>query len=368
MKGAPGAVVMIVKDGQVIFNEAYGTHKYGGSRKTRINDIFDMASVTKLAATTNTAMQLFDAGKLSIDSPISTYIAKTREMADKKDIRVKEVLLHQAGFYPYIKFYERLKQGDTDTAYSAKYPTQLADGYYLRAHYFDEVMWPEMLSDRALTRGSYVYSDLSMYYMKEIVEKIAEKPLNEYVQTHFYTPLGMKRAGFLPRMRFERDEIVPTTENDGWLRSMPVQGFVNDPGAAMLGGVSGHAGFFASANDMAILGQMWLNQGNYGGKTYINPETLKLFTSSQSTVSRRGLGFDRKDPDPKKGYPSKLASDEVFGHTGYTGTAIWVDPKYKLVYIFLSNRVYPDDQNKSLNTLNIRARIMDVIYSAIKKD
>lgn len=366
-KGAPGAVVMVVKDGKVIFNNAYGKHTYAGNREMRIQDIFDMASVTKVAATTAATMDLYEKGNLNIDYPIGTYIAKTREMPEKKTITLKEVLLHQAGFYPYIKFYEKLKPNDTDTIFSERYPTQLADKYYLRANYYDEVMWPEMLNDKVLTRGKYIYSDLSMYYMKEIVEKASETPLNIYVNKKYYQPLGMQNAGFLPRKRFNKDQIVPTTENDGWLRNMLVQGFVNDPGAAMLGGVSGHAGLFANANDMAIFCQMLLNKGKYGGETYLKPATIEMFTSKQSTVSRRGLGFDTKDPDPSKTYPSTLASDEVYGHTGYTGTAIWIDPKYKLVYVFLSNRVYPDDVNKSLNTLNIRSRIQDVIYRAIKK-
>lgn len=366
-KGAPGAVVMIVKDGKVIFNHAYGKHTYTGNRSMRIQDIFDMASITKVAATTATTMDLYEKGKIGIDSTIGVYIARTREMPEKKTITVKEVLLHQAGFYPYIKFYEQLKPKDTDTVFSDRYPTQLADKYYLRANYYNEIMWPEMLRDKVLTRGKYVYSDLSMYYMKEMVEKAAETSLNKYADQKYYSPLGMQTAGFLPRMRFKKDQIVPTTENDGWLRNMLVQGFVNDPGAAMLGGVSGHAGFFANANDMAIFCQLLLNKGSYGGATYLKPATINLFTSKQSNVSRRGLGFDRKDPDLSKGYPSTLASDEVFGHTGYTGTAIWIDPKYNLIYIFLSNRVYPDDVNKSLNTLNIRSRIQDVIYKAIKK-
>lgn len=366
-KGAPGAVVMVVKDGKVIFNNAYGKHTYAGNREMRIQDIFDMASVTKVAATTAATMDLYEKGNLNIDYPIGTYIAKTREMPEKKTITLKEVLLHQAGFYPYIKFYEKLKPNDTDTIFSERYPTQLADKYYLRANYYDEVMWPEMLNDKVLTRGKYIYSDLSMYYMKEIVEKASETPLNIYVNKKYYQPLGMQNAGFLPRKRFNKDQIVPTTENDGWLRNMLVQGFVNDSGAAMLGGVSGHAGLFANANDMAIFCQMLLNKGKYGGETYLKPATIEMFTSKQSTISRRGLGFDTKDPDPSKTYPSTLASDEVYGHTGYTGTAIWIDPKYKLVYVFLSNRVYPDDVNKSLNTLNIRSRIQDVIYRAIKK-
>jgi CubicO group peptidase (beta-lactamase class C family) len=364
---APGAVVMVLKDGKVIYNQAFGKHTYTGNRAMLSTDIFDMASLTKTSATTLEVMRLVEEGKLGLDSTISKYIARTRSMVDKKDIMVKEVMLHQAGFTPFIPFYTQLKPGDMSTQESDKYPTEVADHYYIRANYYQEVMWPQMLADKALTRGKFIYSDLSMYYMKEIVEKVAATPLHVYTDQNFYQPLGMQTAGFLPRKRFPKDRIVPTTENDSWFRDMLVQGFVDDPGAAMAGGVSGHAGFFASANDMAILYQMLLNKGVYGGQQYFKTETVTEFTSGQSKVSRRGYGFDRKEPDQAKGYPSYLASPQVFGHTGYTGTCVWVDPSCNLVYIFLSNRVYPDAKRNALLTLNIRSRIQDIIYRAIQK-
>jgi len=366
-KAAPGGVVMVVKNGKVIYKEAFGKHTYTGTRAMQTGDIFDMASLTKISATTLEVMRLVEEKRLGLDSPISNYIARTRDMPEKSDIKVKEVMLHQAGFFPFIPFYKNLKPADMSTVQSAQYPTEVADNYFLRANYYKDVMWPEMLQDKILTRGKFVYSDLSMYYMKEIVEKVGGQKMNEYLDTQFYFPLGMQTAGFLPRNRFPKDKIVPTTENDGWFRDMLVQGFVDDPGAAMAGGVSGHAGFFAAANDLAILYQMLLNKGSYGGTKYFEPATVDLFTSGQSQVSRRGLGFDRKDPDQSKGYPSFLATSEVFGHTGYTGTAVWVDPPSQLIYIFLSNRVYPDDKSKALSTLNIRSRVQDVIYRAIAK-
>jgi CubicO group peptidase (beta-lactamase class C family) len=364
---APGAVVMVLKDGKVIYDKAFGKHTYSGNRAMLTTDIFDMASLTKTSATTLEVMRLVEEGKLGLDSAISKYIARTRNMADKKDIMVKEVMLHQAGFTPFIPFYTQLKPGDMSTLKSGKYPTEVADNYFIRANYYQDVMWPQMLADKALTRGKFIYSDLSMYYMKEIVEKVAASPLNIYTDRNFYRPLGMQTAGFLPRDRFPKDRIVPTTENDSWFRDMLVQGFVDDPGAAMAGGVSGHAGFFATANDMAILYQMLLNKGTYGGQQYYKPETVTEFTSGQSKISRRGYGFDRKEPDQSKGYPSYLASSQVFGHTGYTGTCVWVDPSCNLVYIFLSNRVYPDAKRNALLTLNIRSRIQDIIYRAIQK-
>lgn len=366
-KAAPGGVVMVLKNGKVIYNQAFGKHTYTGNREMQTTDIFDMASLTKISATTLEVMRLYEQKKLGLDSPVSKYIARIRGMADKQDIKVKEVMLHQAGFFPFIPFYKNLKPGDMSTVQSEAYPTEVADHYYLRANYYRDVMWPEMLQDKALTRGKFVYSDLSMYYMKEVVEKVAKIKMNDYLDQNFYFPLGMQTAGFLPRNRFPKDKIVPTTENDGWFRDMLVQGFVDDPGAAMAGGVSGHAGFFAAANDLAILYQMLLNKGTYGGQQYYQNATVELFTSGQSKVSRRGLGFDRKDPDLSKGYPSYLASNQVFGHTGYTGTAVWVDPAQQCIYIFLSNRVYPDDKSKALTTLNIRSRIHDIIYRAINK-
>lgn len=366
-KAAPGGVVMVLKDGKVIFDQAYGKHTYTGSREMRTDDIFDMASLTKTSATTLEVMRLVEEGKLSLDSTISTYIARTRTIADKKNIRVKEVMLHEAGFTPFIAFYKQLKPGELSATPSEAFPTEVADNYFLRANYYKEIMWPQMLESKIITRGKFVYSDLSMYYMKEIVEKVAGMKMNDYLDQHFYFPLGVQTGGFLPRKRFPKDKIVPTTENDGWFRDMLVQGFVDDPGAAMAGGVSGHAGFFAAANDLAIIYQMLLNKGTYGGERYFKTSTVELFTSGQSKVSRRGLGFDRKDPDPAKGYPSFLATAKTFGHTGYTGTAVWVDPAYNLVYIFLSNRVYPDVKSDALLKLNIRSRIQDVIYKAILK-
>ena len=220
-----------------------------------------------------------------------------------------------------------------------------------------------MLNSTLANRGKYVYSDLSMYFMKEMVERQSGERMENYVMDQFYKHLGMTRAGFNPRHRFIKEEIIPT-EDDRTFRKTLLEGYVHDQGAAMVGGVSGHAGLFSSTNDLAILYQMLLNRGSYGGTEYFKPATVDMFTAKQSNVSRRGLGFDRWDPESTKGYPSRLASPQTFGHTGYTGTCVWVDPKYNLVYIFLSNRVNPGVSAKLIE-LNIRGRIQDVIYEAI---
>ena len=363
-KATPGAVVMVVKDGTVIFNKSYGTHTYDGNRATLITDIFDLASITKVSATTMAVMRLIEQDKLKLDTNVGAYIPKARK-TNKNNISVREVMLHQAGFIPFIPFYRNIQPADHSRDSSAAYPVKVADNYFMRKGYFESVMWPQMLNSPLQSRGKYVYSDLSMYFMKEIVERLSGRHLENYVQEEFYNPLGMKTAGFNPRNRFLKDQIIPT-ENDLIFRKTLLQGYVHDQGAAMVGGVSGHAGLFSSANDLAIEFQMILNGGSYGGAQYFQPETIKNFTSKQSLVSRRGLGFDRYDPDSKYGYPSKLASAETYGHTGYTGTCVWVDPKSKLIYIFLSNRVHPSVSEK-LGQLNIRSRIQDVVYEAVQK-
>jgi CubicO group peptidase (beta-lactamase class C family) len=363
-QATPGCVVLVAKDGKVIYNKAYGYHTYDKIQRDKITDIFDMASVTKVSATTMEVMRLYDQGKLNLDSTIGDYIAQARK-TNKNDISVRELLLHQAGLIPDIPTYEKLKPADHSADSSAAYPIKIVDNYYLRKDYVKDVMWPDMLNSPLRTRGQYVYSDLSMCIMKEIVETITANPLNIYVKQQFYTPLGMQSAGFLPLRHFKPDQIIPT-ENDMIFRHTLLDGYVHDQTAAMLGGVSGNAGLFADANDMAILYQMLLNRGSYGGTQFFKPETVDLFTAKQSAVSRRGLGFDRWDPLPDHHYPSELASTQTYGHTGYTGTCVWVDPKYNLVYVFLSNRVNPLVSSK-LSSLNTRPRIQDVVYQAIQK-
>lgn len=363
-RATPGCVVLVAKDGKVIFNKAYGFHTYDKITPDKLTDIFDLASMTKISATTMEAMQLVDQGKLNIESTVGDYLAIARS-TNKNDIQVKELLEHQAGLIPDIPTFEVVKPDDHSVDSSAAYPTKVNQNYFLRKDYFKEVMWPTMLNSPLRTRGQYVYSDLSMCFMQQIEETVTAEPENIYVQQHFYTPLGMQTAGFLPLYRFSTNQIIPT-EDDKEYRHVLLDGYVHDPTAALMGGVAGHAGLFANANDVTILYQMMLNRGSYGGVQYIKPETVDLFTAKQSPVSRRGLGFDRWDPIPEHNYPSKLASPQAYGHTGFTGTCVWVDPKYGLVYVFLSNRVNPSVGSK-LSSLNIRPRIQDVVYKAIEK-
>ncbi len=363
-QATPGCVVLVARDGKVIFNKAYGYHTYDKTLPNKLTDLFDVASMTKISATTMETMLLYDQGKLSLDATIGDYLPSARK-SNKNDLRVREVLEHQAGLIPDIPTVEAVKPGDYSADSSAYFPTKVNDNYYLRKNYFKDVMWPAILNSPLKTRGQYVYSDLSMIIMQQIVETLTATPENTYVKQQLYNPLGMQTAGFLPLYRYKPDQIIPT-ENEQVYRKELLDGYVHDPTAALMGGVAGHAGLFSNANDLAILYQMMLNRGSYGGVQYIKPETVDLFTAKQSAVSRRGLGFDRWDPELDHHYPSQLASPETYGHTGFTGTCVWVDPKYKLVYIFLSNRVNPNIGSK-LSSLNIRPRIQDVVYQAIQK-
>ena len=360
----PGCVVMVAKDGKVIFNKAYGYHTYDNLIPDKITDIFDLASMTKVSATTMEAMKLTGDGKMNLDSTLGYYIAKARP-TNKRDIKIRELLLHEAGLIPDIATFTKVKPSDHMPDSSAAFPTKVNNNYFLRKNYFNDVMYPDMFNSPIRTRGKYVYSDLSMLFMKEVEENITATPLNVLVQQNFYGPLGMKTAGFLPLYRFPKDQIIPT-EDDQTDRHDLLLGYVHDPTAALIGGVAGHAGLFASSNDVTILYQMVLNGGSYGGKEYLKSEIVKMFTAKYSDNSRRGLGFDRWDPNVSLGYPSKLASPETFGHTGYTGTCVWVDPKSNLVYVFLSNRVNPKVSDK-LSQLKIRGRIQDAVYEAIAK-
>ena len=234
----------------------------------------------------------------------------------------------------------------------------------MKPEYID-TMWQDILSSPVNTRGSYVYSDLDFYFLKAVAEKIRGKPIDELVNENFYSTLGMPTMGYNPTDKFSLDRIVPSNY-DNFYRHELIQGFVHDQGAAMLGGVGGHAGVFSSANDLAIEMQMLLNGGEYGGEKYFSEETVQKFTTQAGKICRRGLGFDKPEPDPDRASPCcSEASCNTYGHQGFTGTCVWTDPQYNLIFVFLSNRTFPDDENGKINSLNVRKNIQEAIYKAI---
>jgi CubicO group peptidase (beta-lactamase class C family) len=368
----PGCVVMAVHKGEVILDKAYGFVDGDRSVPVQPDHLFDLASVTKISATTLAIMKLYDQGLLKLEGRLEDYLPIVRG-TDKAALTIRDVLLHQGGLVPFIAFYKETIDPSTGAPLTAYYRKSKASGFsirvseelYLRDDWKDTMM-QRILKSPMGPKGKYVYSDNDFIFLGKVVEQLSGLSLDEFVQRHFYRPLGMYSTGFRPRDRFAVKTIVPT-ETEKHFRQQTLRGDVHDEGASMFGGISGHAGLFSNAYDLAILYQMLLQGGMYQGRHYLNAETIRLFTGYQVDGSRRGLGFDKPERDNqlrKDPYPSWLSSPSTFGHTGFTGTCVWVDPARELVYIFLSNRVHPTRENGKLSSLSIRGRIQDVIVKA----
>jgi len=373
-KGAsPGCVVLVAKNGKLVYNKAFGYTNFDRKEPMTTDMVFDLASVTKISATTVSVMKLYEEGKIDLDKTLGDYLSWTKG-SDKAPLKLKDILLHQAGLNPFIPFYREVidtasgkpKPGYFTSAKDEQHQYRVAEGLYLRNDW-EDTLYKRILQSKLTAADKYVYSDNDFIFLGKIVEAVSGKPLNEYARETFYEPLHMKSTTFLPRELMPLDLIVPT-EEEKHFRQQLIRGDVHDEGSAMFGGVAGHAGLFSNAYDLAQLYQMLLNGGELNGKRYFQKSTVDKFTAYNSSVSRRGLGFDKpeKDNDTRKDpYPSKSVSPETFGHTGFTGTCVWVDPKYNLVYIFLSNRVTPTRNNNKLSQLNVRSNIQEAIYQSI---
>jgi beta-N-acetylhexosaminidase len=376
-KAFPGAVVLAVQNGRIKYHKAFGKYEYADdSKPVTLESIYDLASVTKISATTVAVMKLYEQGKLDLNKTLGDYLPWTVG-SNKAGLIVKDILLHQAGLEPFIPFYKETLEPGTGMPSSALYKNQrdtlysvpVARDLYLRKDWEDTLV-KRILQSPLSAHGKYVYSDNDFIFLGKIVEALSGMPLDEYVQKTFYRPMGMATTGYLPWKSIGVERVVPTEEEKHFRRQL-LRSYVHDEGASLFGGVAGHAGLFSSAYDLAMLYQMLLDGGEFNGERYLKPETIQLFTAYGSENSRRGLGFDKPEKDnatAKNPYPSALASAAAFGHTGFTGTCVWVDPETKLVYVFLSNRVYPTRDNNKLSNLGVRGKIQDVIYKALKSE
>ncbi len=397
-RATPGCQILVAKNGDVIYNKAFGYHTYSKKRHVKKTDFYDIASVTKIIASVSSVMRMYDEGKLTLDDSLSHLLPRL-EGSNKESLLLKDMLIHQAGLESWIPFYtltidkERLKGEVYNRRYSSIYNIKLDTRLYMNktAHYRSDIFRRsrsndfsvrvcddlymnkayldsmQMIIDTSKVEldPEYKYSDLGYYYLKEIIEKTYRKPLNEYVEETFFKPIGAERMQYLPLEDFNKREIIPT-ENDKAFRGKVIHGYVHDPGAAMLGGVGGHAGIFANAQDLAKMLQMYLNRGIYGCERFIDSTTIETFTSVVKEGNRRGLGFDKPVLDPEISGPScKEASSLSYGHSGFTGTLVWVDPKYDLIYIFLSNRIHPNQYNKQLIKTDVRTNIQSAIYRSL---
>ncbi|MEL5892408.1 glycoside hydrolase family 3 N-terminal domain-containing protein [Bacteroides sp. GD17] len=404
----PGCQVVVLKDGKEMYNKAFGTHTWNKTAvaatgkkpvlPVKKTDVYDIASLTKTTATLLAVMKLYDSGRLNLTDRVSDYLPFLQD-TNKKNITVRELLMHESGLPSTILFYQeaidkesysgtlfkaradaqhtariarqtwanpkfRFRQGLTSKVGTAEYTMQVCDSLWLHRSFKQEYL--QKIVDAPLRDKRYRYSCVGFILLQQLVEARTGMPMDEYLAREFYTPMGLKRTGYLPLRFLKKEEIIPSSV-DPFLRKTTLQGFVHDESAAFLGGVSGNAGLFSSAEEVAKVYQMILNGGELDGKRYLSKETCKVFTTTVSRISRRGLGFDKPSRTGQGGPCAPSAPASVYGHTGFTGTCAWVDPDNGLVYVFLSNRIYPNVWNNKLMQLDIRPRIQEAIYKAMKK-
>ncbi|MCF8298204.1 MAG: serine hydrolase [Saprospiraceae bacterium] len=433
----PGCQVWVAKDGKVIYNKAFGYHTYDKKTKVKTTDLYDIASVTKVAATTIAAMKMYDDKKLNLFSNLEEYFKNTKinytrikpdTIINIDTLKLREIenidtfltkwdtiqlndsmliaydtiyfkvtpklnifkskpynlLMHKSGLSPSLPilsflYYRRDTVVDTtlplknrkDTVaylfnkyYGRSYikdsiTVKIANNFYLKDHWFDS-LWVLTKQIRLCSNPVYQYSDINMIMLQQTIDTINQMSIDKYMEKYFYQPLGLQTICYHPLKKFDKSRITPTAIDEYW-RQQLIHGYVHDPSAAILGGISGNAGVFTNASDLGVLFEMLRNNGIYGGEKYLNSETVKRFTSTQPG-SHRGLGFDKNSS-----FMAESASSNTYGHTGFTGTCVWVDPDNNLVYVFLSNRVNPSVKNWKLNTYAIRQRIHQVIYDAMEK-
>jgi beta-glucosidase-like glycosyl hydrolase/CubicO group peptidase (beta-lactamase class C family) len=369
----PGCQVFVAKNGKVIYNKSFGYHTYDKKTSVKTDDIYDVASITKISATLLALMKLQDEGKFSLNDSLKDYLSYLiPDSSLYGDLGLREILAHQSGLQAWVPFYiKTLYHKELDNMIYCKdstnfFPYRVCEDVYINQFYPD-IIYKRILKG-PLKKKEYKYSDLGYYFMKKIVEEQSGIPLDKYVAS-IYADMGMTTTGYNPLYRFPLERIPPT-EDDQIFRKKLIHGDVHDPGAAMLGGVGGHAGVFSNANDLAKLMQMYMDGGVYGGERYISDSTLAEFTKRQfvdATENRRAAGFDKPFLQGYGGPTCDSISQASFGHSGFTGALTWADPDEGIVYVFLSNRIYPSAENSKLLKMNIRTDIQQVIYNAIKK-
>lgn len=366
----PGCQIAFAYKGKVFYNKSFGKLTYEGNSKTKNEDIYDLASVTKIVSSTASLMLLQSQGKFSLDKKLSDYLPELVENSPTKNVVLRAMLAHQAGFIPFFPFYKKtIVNGHLDTTiYNAKqtklFNKQVATSIWIKDTFRDTMM-AEILRTPLKTPGHYVYSDVGYYFVQRIIEKISGQTQDNFVLNNLYKQLGLNRTGYNPLSYYPLMKIAPT-ENDKLFRNQLIQGFVHDQGAAMQGGVAGHAGVFSNATDLLAIMQLFLQKGSYAGKQLIQKEVVEEYTKAQFSGNRRGAGFDRPTVSGENGPVTDKVSQQSFGHSGFTGTYVWSDPQNELTYVFLSNRVYPDAENWKINKQKIRSTIHSMMYDIIQ--
>ena len=371
-KAIPGGQVLVAKDKKVIFYEAYGEHSYFDTIQVEKDDLYDLASISKISSALPAIMKLHDEGKFDLDASIDDYLPYFRN-SNKADVPFRDILAHQARFKPWIPYWQNTLRDNGSFRWftfkedsSRRFPVKITDNLWLH-HNYQKKIFKAIKKSPLEDEAEYKYSGLLFYLLPTIVEELSGQDYLTYINENFYDPLGATTLTYNPAEEFSKERIVPT-EHDFFFRKEAIHGSVHDEGAIMMGGVSANAGLFSNANDLAKLMQMYLDKGEYGGRRYISEETIEEFTRYQfpENDNRRGLGFDKPyfERGPN-GNAAMSASDSSFGHSGFTGTFTWADPEHNLVYVFLSNRVHPTRENTRLYKLNTRTNIQQVLYDAL---
>jgi CubicO group peptidase (beta-lactamase class C family) len=392
-RALPGCQVLVMKNGKPFYNKCFGYYTYKEKQKVTPSTMYDLASLSKTTGTLLAIMKLYDNGELKLTDNASRYLTFLRG-TDKENITIRDLLFHESGLPAGLPFYKliiekknmpsflastqdtinavhmgictalKYKEDWVSKIPSNEFSLQVSNNFYLSNSFHSAAM--KMIADAPLRSKTYCYSDLNFILLKEIAETISGVPMDVFLNRKFYTPMKLNDMAYLPLRTHEKQDIAPTLERD-YLRNGEIQGYVNDLSAALLGGVSGNAGLFATAQDVATVYQMLLNNGEMDGKRYLSAETCRLFTTTTSANGRRGLGYEKSVPSNPRHSPCCISAPAaVYGHTGYTGTCCWVDPVNKLVYVFLSNRTYPFDSENKLTRMGIRSKIQEVIYQSMK--
>lgn len=359
-RATPGAQLLVAKQGKIVYQKSYGYHTYRRQQEVYTSDLYDLASVTKAAATSLAVMHLYEKGELELDKKAVDYLPELKRRAAGRHT-IEQLLTHQTGLQANLPVQKYLGRSHVSDEQKEEFSIPLAPDRWL-----DETVPAEIIKNlrnvNHTRRRIYRYSDVNYVLLQQIVERIDGRPIDQLLQEEIYGPLGLQRLSYLPHNNFGPEQCVPTVK-DNWMRGGLLRGYVHDEGAALLGGVAGHAGLFATATDLAQLFQMLINKGNYNGHQIFSPETVEKFTS-RSRLNYRALGFDRV----AAGWPGLVkegASEATFGHTGFSGTCVWADPENELVFVLLTNRIHPDPNNKKLMKLNTRGKAHRQIYRSI---
>ena len=363
----PGCQILVMKDGKAVYDKCFGTFTYGGGAQVVPEDVYDIASLTKIFASTLAIMKLYEDGLLDLNKTMGDYFPYMNAY-DKGSIKIIDLLTHQSGMKSWIPFHQQLidengpKQDFFVDHIDETHTVRVAENLYIVNDYKEKII--DSIMKSPMKEKKYVYCDMGFYFVPELVKQLTNQSLEEYLHEKFYDPMHLTSIGYCPLHWRTRETIIPT-EDDQVFRKQLLWGDVHDQQAALMGGVSGHAGLFANSHDLAVIAQMLMDEGKFEGKQLLKPETINYFTTAPFTDNnnRRGLGFD-KLPLGKKGpsTASKSASMASYGHTGFTGTFFWNDPENHLVIVFLSNRVHPSSERKQLMSLSIRTQLHDVLY------